>query len=112
VEKLEELTAQWKEQYGEVYEIKPDNPEEALKEGLPDAFYFRLPGRPELSRFAKTAMTDSLKALNNLCMDCVIYPDRSVVSSLFDHKPGLAISLGAKVQQLVGTSLDFTHRKL
>lgn len=109
---LDELIKRWKEQYGDVYEIKPDSYEEALKEGLPETFYFRLPGRPELSRFAKGAMTDTLKALNNLVMDCLLYPDKAVVTALLDRKPGLAVSLGSKVQQLVGTSLDFTHRKL
>ena len=106
-----ELVEQWKAQYGDVYELSPEN-EDAAKEGVPEVLYFRLPGRPELSRMAKTAMTDSLKAFNNLCMDCVLWPDKSALVAVFDKKPGLMISLGAKVQQLVGAGLDFTHRRL
>lgn len=109
---LEEMVEQWKSQYGEVYEVKAESAEDAAREGIPEAFYFRLPGRPELSRFAKTAMTDALKALHNLVMDCLLYPDRNAVTALLEKKPGLIISLGSKIQQLVGTSLDFTHRKL
>jgi hypothetical protein len=98
---------QWKQQYGDVYEIRDDG-----FDGEQLLFYFRKPGRPQLSRFTKEAMKDAFKAVNNLVFGCLLHPSEEVVRRLFDEKPGLAIAVGNELQRIVGTNQDFLSRKL
>lgn len=99
---------QWKQQYGDVYEIADDG----FGETEPLTFIFRRPGRPQLSRFTKEAMKDAYKAMHNLVYGCLLYPSEERVKQLFEDKPGLAIAVGNELQRIVGTNQDFLSKKL
>jgi hypothetical protein len=104
----EEQIKEWKQQYGEVYEISGE-PEDA---GEPMTFYFRKPGRADLSRFAKEVAKDMLKATNNLVFGCLLHPGPEVLRKMVDEKPGLVLALGAELQKIIGSSQDFLSRRL
>jgi len=99
---------QWKQQYGDVYEIKDDG----FSEDEMPTFYFRRPGRPQLSRFTKEAMKDAYKAMHNMVYGCLLYPSEERVKQLFEDRPGLAIAVGNELQRIVGTNQDFLSKKL
>lgn len=99
----------WKQQYEDIYELNADADE---GDSPIPTFYFRKPGRMQLSRFAKEVMKDALKGMNALVFDCLLFPDRDTVEALFKKKPGLIISLGGELQKLVGTSQDFFVKRL
>lgn len=61
-----------------------------------------------MSHFVKQVVSDALKAMYNLAFDCLLYPDQDTVHKLFDEKPGMAISVGSKLQGIVGTNQDFS----
>ena len=109
---LTEQVRQWREKFGEVYELKPDvDPEEDQELGG-ISFIFRKPGRVQLSRFAKAVTSDTLKALHTLVFDCLLAPDKERVEDLFGRRPGLIISLGGELQKLIGTNQDFFVKPL
>lgn len=105
----EEKIQEWKNQYGDVYEIKDDE----LNEGkaLPE-MYFKKPERKDLSRLAKEMMKDSFKAVNNLVFGCLLHPAAEVVKKSFDEEPGCAIRVAGKLQEVIGLDRDFTVKKL
>ncbi len=105
----EEKIQEWKNTYGEVYEIKDDELEE--KNPLP-VMYFKKPGRTDLSKLAKEMMKDSYKAVNNLVFGCLLHPAPEVVKKAFDVEPGLAIKVAAKLQEIIGLDRDFSVNKL
>ncbi len=106
-----EQIKQWKAEHGDIYklsgEIQDDKDSFVLH-----TFYFKKPGRVQLSRFAKEAMSDALKAQNNLIFDCRLYPDETVIRELFEKQPGLIMSLGAELVKIVGMNQDFLSEKL
>lgn len=97
---------QWKAQYGEVYKISSDNDDLEL------TLYFRKPLRQHLSRFTKSVMGDSLKAMHNLVQDTLIYPDMAAIAPLLTEKPGLIVPIGTQLQEIVGTNNSFLAKKL
>lgn len=100
---------EWKNTYGDVYEIKDDDLEE--KSGLP-VMYCKKPGRVDLSKLAKEMMKDTYKAVNNLVFGCLLHPAPEVVKKAFDEEPGVAIKVAAKLQEIIGLDRDFTVNKL
>lgn len=109
---LEQRIDQWKEQYKEVYELQTDDPEEC-----PELASLRIickrPDRTSLSRFVKEASSgDALKAQNNFFYGCLLYPDAEVIRNVAEQKPGIIIALGNKLQELTGTNMGFTMKKL
>jgi len=103
----EEQIKAWKEQHGDVFEIRG---EDAGDQEM--TFYFRKPGRADLSRFAKEATKDVLLATNNLVVNCLLHPGPDVLRKLIDDKPGIVLALGAELQKLIGSNQDFFSRKL
>lgn len=109
--KLDELKKQWKNQYDEVYEIAAENDLEK-EDNEPLVFFFKKPGKSNLSRYIKDAMKNAYKAMHNLTFDCLLYPDRDVVSKLIEERPGLIIALGNELQEIIGVNQDFFSKKL
>jgi hypothetical protein len=101
----------WKKQYGDVYQITVDDPEEC-PELAGVQIICRQPGRAQLSRLVKDIAGDALKAQNNFFFDCLLYPDAELVKQIVDKKPGLMIALGNELQKLTGTNQNFTTTKL
>ncbi|MDI3547886.1 MAG: hypothetical protein PWR10_1538 [Halanaerobiales bacterium] len=110
-ENLEKQKEKWIEEFGEVYEIAA---EADIDEGnaKPMVFYFKKPGRTNLSRYIKDAMKNAYKAMYNLTFDCLLYPDRDAVTKLIEEKPGLIIALGNELQEIIGVNQDFFSKKL
>lgn len=105
----EDKIQEWKNQYGDVYEIKDDE----LNEGNPlPELYFKKPARANLSRLAKEMMKDTYKAVNNLVFGCLLHPAPEVVKKVFDEEPGVAIKVAGKLQEIIGLDRDFTVNKL
>lgn len=102
-----EEIARWKAEHGEVYEIGTET-----EDGRRLAFIFKKPGRVALSHFARTATKDTLKALNNLVFDCLLWPSADQVRAIMDEKPGYLIGLGGKLQELTGLNEDFFAGRL
>lgn len=103
----QEEIERFKAEHGEVYEIGTET-----EDGRRLTFIFKKPGRSELSHFARTAMKDALKAMNNLVFDCLIWPGPDRVTAILDEKPGYLVGLGAKLQELVGLNEDFFAGRL
>lgn len=103
----EQQLQEWKEKYGDVYEVRVSDDEEKLP-----VFYFKKPGRGELSRFSKEMMSNMYNALNNMVFACLIHPSAEVVAGLVNDKPGLVISLGAELQKIAGSNQNFTSKRL
>lgn len=108
---LEKQKKEWIEQYGEVYEIAAEADLEDEK-AKPMVFYFKKPGRTNLSRYIKDAMKNAYKAMYNLTFDCLLYPDRDAVTKLIEEKPGLIVALGNELQEIIGVNQDFFSKKL
>lgn len=108
--KLQEKINDWKEQYGEIYEIAADVEFEQNSEQM--IFIFRKPNRQHLSRYIKTAMKNAYKAMHTLVFDTLLYPDKDKVSKMVEEKPGLIISLGNELQDIIGVNQDFFSKKL
>jgi hypothetical protein len=104
----EDKIQEWKQQYGEVYEIASDVDDA----GEPMTFYFRKPGWADLSRFAREVAKDMLKATNNLVFGCLLHPSPDVLRKQVEEKPGLILALGAELQKIIGANQDFLSRKL
>jgi len=106
-----EQIEQWKKEYGDVYQLTGDvDTEEDL--GASQVFYFRKPGRKDLSRFVKEMAKDMYKATNNLVYGCLLYPSADVVRKMAEEKPGLILALGGELQKIIGSSQDFLSKKL
>jgi hypothetical protein len=102
----DEMIAGWKSKYGDVHELKSES------EDLPLTLYFRKPSRQHLSRFTKSLMQDSLKALQNLVADTLLYPEMDKLTPLFAEKPGLIVPIGTQLQEIAGTNTNFFQKKL
>ncbi|MDK2903504.1 MAG: hypothetical protein PWQ93_1423 [Clostridiales bacterium] len=105
---MDERIEQWKQQYGEVYAVTPDQEDDEKIV----TFYFKKPKRQHIAKFAKDIMNDAYKAMYNLISECVIYPDIEAVNSMFEEKPGLVIAIGGELQKIIGTNQNFTTKKL
>lgn len=106
---LEERIESLKDQYGTIYEIAADVDFDGGKEMV---FIFKKPGRSELGRYLKTAMSDAYRAMHNLVFDCLVYPEKDVVVKMVEEEPGLIVALGNELQDLVGINKNFTRKKL
>ncbi|GAB6100439.1 hypothetical protein JCM16358_23180 [Halanaerocella petrolearia] len=106
---LEEKIKNLKKQYGTIYEIAAEVDFEGGEEMV---FIFKKPGRSELGRYLKTAMTDAYRAMHNLVFDCLVYPEKDVVVKMVEEEPGLIVALGNELQDLVGINKNFTRKKL
>jgi len=103
----EELVQQWKQQHGDVYKLSGED-----DDGKAMAFYFRKPGRSDLSRFTKEVTKDMMKATNNLVFGCLLFPSPDVLRKMAENKPGIVLALGGELQKIVGSNQDFLSEKL
>ncbi|MCL4514152.1 MAG: hypothetical protein M1379_00935 [Firmicutes bacterium] len=106
-----EQIEKWKKEFEGVYELRAETDDDKPEE-VPLTLYFKRPGREELSRFAKSAAGETLKATSQFVFDCRLYPDEQVLRKLFEEKPGLAISIGNKLSEIVGVNQVFTVKRL
>lgn len=108
----QEQIDKWKQEHGEVYKITGEIPLDDNNDPEPQDFYFSKPGRIHLSRFAKEAIIDALKAQNNVVFGCLLHPAPETVQQLVAKKPGLIIPLASELLKVTGLNQDFLAKKL
>ena len=103
----ENLLNELKSKYGEVYCLSGE-----VEDDKTEKYYFRKPERKDLSRFTQELSKDLFKATNNLVFGCLVYPEPEVLRKKADEKPGIILPLGAELQKIVGSGVDFLSSKL
>lgn len=101
------LLNELKSKYGEVYCLSGE-----VEDGVTENYYFRKPERKDISRFAQEVSKDILKATNNFVFGCLVHPDPEVLRKKVDERPGIIIPLGAELQKIVGSNVDFLSSRL
>lgn len=105
----DEQLAQWASRHGEIFEVEAEDDEHEEIAGR--VFYFKVPGKPELSRFIQKATKNAYNAMRWFVFDLALHPSKDELERIFAKKPGLLVSLGNAVQKKTGVGADFSVRK-
>ena len=91
-----------KEKYGEkVYRVGMTIPEDDDHER--EFFYcFKRPSVPSYDRYIKTAAKGVTKASKAFMLDCVVDEDRERLAADMEEYPGVAVTVGNKLTEILG----------
>lgn len=92
----------WKAQHGEVYAFESDEL----------TVYCRKPGRAELARFTREMQRDLYRASHNLVISVLLHPSAEIVQQVAQRKPGIILSLAGELNDVAGSTVPFSSRKL
>lgn len=100
----------------QIADLKMKHGDELLRIVESDGTYvFRSPSRKEYARYTGSLARkrdDLVTPGENLALDCLVYPliddepDQRRLRSLFDKRPGLALSLANRLSEMAGASED------
>lgn len=101
-----------KQKYGKVYQVKVTVPvdDESDQEF---GYHFKRPSVPSYDRYVKTAAKVGItKASKAFMLDAVVDEDRERLTADMEEFPGVAITIGNKLTELLGLTDGVNLRKL
>lgn len=101
-----------KEKYGKVYRVGitiPIDDEETREFG----YYFKRPSVPSYDRYIKTASQIGMtKASKAFMLDAVVDEDKGRLEADMEEYPGVALTIGGKLTELLGLTNTANLKKL
>lgn len=107
-----DATQAMKQKYGKVYKVGitavvDDETEQEI------SYFFKRPSIPSYDRFVKTMSKIGIsKASKTFILDAVVDEDRERLVSDMEEYPGISITIGNKLGELLGLGNDVNLRKL
>lgn len=91
-----------KEKYGNVYSVSMTVPVDDTRE-TELSYYFKRPSVPSYDRYIKDAAKSGItKASKVFMLDCVVEEDRERLIADMEMNPGVAITIGNKLTEIMG----------
>lgn len=101
-----------KQKYGKVYKVGISVPVDDENE-QEVSYYFKRPSVPSYDRFVKTMSKIGIsKASKTFILDAVVDEDRDRLTADMEEYPGLSITIGNKLGELLGLGNDVNLKKL
>ena len=101
-----------KQKYGKVYKVGVTVPVDDENE-QEISYYFKRPSIPVYDRFVKTLSKIGIsKASKTFILDSVIDEDRERLIADMEEYPGISITIGNKLGELLGLGNDVNLKKL
>ncbi len=101
-----------KQKYGKVYKVGVTVPVDDENE-QEISYYFKRPSIPVYDRFVKTMSKIGIsKASKTFILDSVIDEDRERLIADMEEYPGISITIGNKLGELLGLGNDVNLKKL
>ena len=101
-----------KQKYGKVYKVAVNVPVDDEDEAEL-AYYFKRPSVPSYDRYIKTASKIGMtKASKTFMLDAVVDEDRDRLTADMEEYPGVAITIGNKLTELLGLTDGVNLKKL
>lgn len=101
-----------KQKYGKVYKVGVTVPVDDENE-QEISYYFKRPSVPVYDRFVKTMSKIGIsKASKTFILDSVVDEDRERLIADMEEYPGLSITIGNKLGELLGLGNDVNLKKL
>lgn len=101
-----------KQKYGKVYKVGVSVPVDDENE-QEVGYYFKRPNVPSYDRFVKTMSKIGIsKASKAFVLDAVVDEDRERLIADMEEYPGLSITIGNKLGELLGLGNDVNLKKL
>lgn len=101
-----------KEKYGKVYKVAVTVPVDD-EETQEFSYYFKRPSVPSYDRYIKTASKIGMtKASKTFMLDAVVDEDRERLTADMEEYPGVAITIGNKLTELLGLTDGVNLKKL
>ena len=73
-------------------------------------YSFQWPQNHHISRYAREAATNALKASTNLVISLAIEPEAADLRRMFEEKPGLPIALTNEIGKRTGLTEEFSEK--
>lgn len=106
--RAEELKAK----YGMVYSVAMSVPVDDTQE-IELSYYFKRPSVPSYDRYIKDAAKSGItKASKVFMLDCVVEEDRERLIVDMEENPGVAITIGNKLTEIMGLTGTANLKKL
>lgn len=99
----EALRAQLKAKYGKVYRLEQSVIEDDDNDRTV-VFYFKRPTTGSFDRYAKTMGQSATRASKAFLLDCVVSESAEDLKAELEENPGMAMSIAAKLTDLLGMS--------
>lgn len=107
--KEEELKAKYG---GKLYRVAMTVPEDDDSE-KEYAYFFKRPSVPSYDRYIKSAAQVGItKASKAFMLDCIVDEDRSRLEKDMEENPGIAITIGNKLTEILGLTGTANLKKL
>lgn len=101
-----------RQKYGKVYKVGITIPIDD-EESKDFSYYFKRPSVPSYDRYIKTASKIGMtKASKTFMLDAVVDEDRERLAADMEEYPGVAITIGNKLTELLGLTDGVNLRKL
>lgn len=101
-----------KQKYGKVYKVGVTVPVDDESE-QEISYYFKKPSIPVYDRFVKTMSKVGIsKASKTFVLDSVVDEDRDRLVADMEEYPGIPITIGTKLGELLGLGNDVNLKKL
>lgn len=100
----EEQMQAWRDNYGKILVMES----EVEVEGETLFVIARKPSRASFDRYQDEVMKKGGKAMLQFVKENILYPDKAVITALFDKYPGIANNLASSLQDAMGVSVTFT----
>ncbi|WP_419040850.1 hypothetical protein [Parolsenella catena] len=105
-------TEAMKQKYGKLYKVAVNVPVDDENEAEL-AYHFKRPSVPVYDRFVKTMSKIGIsKASKTFILDSVVDEDRERLIADIEEYPGLSITIGNKLGELLGLGNDVNLKKL
>lgn len=101
-----------KQKYGKVYKVGVTVPvDDETEQDV--SYFFKRPSVPSYDRFVKTMSKIGIsKASKTFILDAVVEEDRERLTADMEEYPGLSITIGNKLGELLGLGNDVNLKKL
>lgn len=100
-----------KSEYGQVYRVGITVPVDDTEE-KEYSYYFQRPTVPSYDRYLKTASQSITKASKAFMLDAVVDEDRDRLTADMELDPGIAITIGNKLTEILGLTSAVNLKKL
>lgn len=101
-----------RQKYGKVYKVNVTVPVDD-EESKDFSYHFKRPSVPSYDRYIKTASKIGMtKASKTFMLDAVVDEDRDRLTADMEEYPGVAITIGNKLTELLGLTDGVNLKKL
>ena len=101
-----------RQKYGKVYKVSVTVPVDD-EESKDFSYHFKRPSVPSYDRYIKTASKIGMtKASKTFMLDAVVDEDRDRLTADMEEYPGISITIGNKLGELLGLGNDVNLKKL